>query len=153
MVLWNLVRVSRCLFRPAKTRRTSKFKLCNVETTRLSLKFAQLGSIGSIHDGKQSVERYAVAVVANATHRHERSGHCRYLENRLQIATLIREIERTLAKVGDCTSDSRLIAEQHNLGCLQEHIHEPPTPSRERLRTRGLSTPPWLQGSGPAPAR
>ena len=97
MVLWNLVRVSRCLFLPAKTRGVSQFKFRNVKTTRLSLELAQLRSIGGIHDGKHSIERDAMAIVANATHRHERPGHCGDLENRLQIATLIKEIERELS--------------------------------------------------------
>ena len=92
MVLWNFVRDSRCLFLPAKTRRTSKFKLSNVKTTRLPLKSAKLGPIGSMHDGHDCIEGDAVAIVAYAPYRHERSGHRGYLENRLQITVLIGEV-------------------------------------------------------------
>ena len=81
MVLWNFVRDSRCLFLPGKTRRTSKFQLRNVKTTRLPHKLAQLSSILSMHDGHNSIERYAVAIVAYAPNRHKGPSYGGYLEN------------------------------------------------------------------------
>ena len=104
MVLQNFQHpTSGSLFQPAKTCGVSQFKFGNVKTTRLPHKLAELGSISRVHDGHTSIESYTVALVANPPYRHERSGHCGNLENRLQVAVLIREVKLTLAHVGDCT--------------------------------------------------
>ena len=75
MVVLQNFRRSYRLFLPAKHRGASEFKLSDIKTTWLPLKFAKFSPIGAVDHGHNSVERYAVALVADAPHRHERSGH------------------------------------------------------------------------------
>ena len=107
VVLWNISwPVSRPLFLSAKTGGGSKFELGNAETTAVAIESADLTAVLRLHDGHHRVERDVVALVANATHRHQRSRDCGDLEYGLDVPTYpsVAQVERALAEVRYDTS-------------------------------------------------
>ena len=96
-VLRNIARLLSCrLFLPAKTGRIPKFEFCDIEAACLSVELAKLLSSGVVHNGHDSVEGDSMALIADAAHRHQWSRYRRYLENRLQVTVLVREVQRAL---------------------------------------------------------
>ena len=67
------------------------------------MKSEYLTTLFVVHNCHDVVERYAVALVADATHRHKRTCHRSNLEDRLNIPAdvAVGEVQLALAEIGD----------------------------------------------------
>ena len=106
VVLQNTCPGSGLLFWPAKTGGIPKLELGHIESSLLPLELAKFTALGGVHDCHHSIERDAVALIADSAHRHQRSSDCSDLENRLLISILVREVQLALTQVRDGASIS-----------------------------------------------